>query len=339
MLARSALRRSGREQDRHLGWVATARASRPSAVSSGTGFVGHALGERDVARRRRPRSSRAAARAAARGCRARNAGSGGRQIGDRPIGALGGRLAGGDEPPQRAQNLHVDEVRRVQREPMVGEMLADDRRPRAGRGSSSVSALASTTSISAGRARRRSARRRAARRRTRGSDPRQHLLGDGLSARRGRSLRIRSDSVRPSRAARAFSDRWSSSGTLRIWIIFMCCSMFACDGMHSRACTDSAAELLDHLVEHRQRRPPLDPRARGAKRLRVEQADLAARAKAALSSSAVMTSARSISVRDGDVTGMPSTVVTSSGCSGGPRWTSTPGIETAVRGSSAESGT
>jgi hypothetical protein len=46
--------------------------------------------------------------------------------------------------------------------------------------------------------------------------------GDGLSANRGRSLRIRSDSVRPSRAARAFKDRCSSSETLRIRIIFMC---------------------------------------------------------------------------------------------------------------------
>jgi hypothetical protein len=48
-----------------------------------------------------------------------------------------------------------------------------------------------------------------------------------------------------------------------------------------------------------------------------------------------MTSGRSIRVRDGVVVGMPSTVVTSSGCSGGLRWISTPGIGVSSRGSSA----
>jgi hypothetical protein len=43
-------------------------------------------------------------------------------------------------------------------------------------------------------------------------------------------------------------------------------------------------------------------------------------------------------VREGDVTGMPLCVVTSSGCSGGPRWITTPGIEVSMRGSSADPG-
>src|SRR4051794_35388538 len=48
-----------------------------------------------------------------------------------------------------------------------------------------------------------------------------------------------------------------------------------------------------------------------------------------------MNSAQSISVREGDVTGMPLWVVTSSGWSDGTRWISMPGIAPASRGSSA----
>src|SRR3954451_11779055 len=51
-----------------------------------------------------------------------------------------------------------------------------------------------------------------------------------------------------------------------------------------------------------------------------------------------MNSAQSISVREGDVTGMPLWVVTSSGWSDGTRWISMPGIAPASRGSSARPG-
>ena len=57
-----------------------------------------------------------------------------------------------------------------------------------------------------------------------------------------------------------------------------------------------------------------------------------ARANVALSSARVKHSAQSIKVRDGAVTGMPWSVVTSSGWSGGPRWIATPGNEVASRG-------
>src|SRR3954463_1248064 len=98
--------------------------------------------------------------------------------------------------------------------------------------------------------------------------------GDGLLANRGRSLRIRSESVLPSSAARAFRARCRSSGTLWIWIIFM--RRTGSHVMHmpsDNAC--SAAELGDHPVEHRQRWAPFDTVASRMKRLSVEQAELA----------------------------------------------------------------
>jgi hypothetical protein len=50
----------------------------------------------------------------------------------------------------------------------------------------------------------------------------------------------------------------------------------------------------------------------------IEQALPPGAGEAARNSVTVMNSAQSINVREGDVTGMPLSVVTSSGCSGGP---------------------
>ena len=48
------------------------------------------------------------------------------QIGDRLPRPFGACLAGCDEPPQRAQHPHVDEMRCMQCESMAGEVLAHD---------------------------------------------------------------------------------------------------------------------------------------------------------------------------------------------------------------------
>src|SRR4051812_14674541 len=101
----------------------------------------------------------------------------------------------------------------------------------------------------------------------------------------------------------------------------------------------STVELVDHLVEHRERRAPFDPGACCADRLGVEQADLLCPSKRRPELGCGH-ELRTVDQRsDGDVIGMPSSVVTSSGCNGGPRWIATPGMDAAVRGSSPDPAT
>jgi hypothetical protein len=77
----------------------------------------------------------------------------------------------------------------------------------------------------------------------------------------------------------------------------------------------SARELFDHLVEHLQRRAPFDADSGSANGVDVEHALRSAFAKTSRSSSFVITSAQSTSVRATLVQGMPLTTATSSGCS------------------------
>jgi hypothetical protein len=101
----------------------------------------------------------------------------------------------------------------------------------------------------------------------------------------------------------------------------------------------SAAKLGDDLVEHLQRRPPLDSRPRRAERLGIEQADFARAGEAG----SQFVGGHDLGQVDQSARGrghrMPSTVVTSSGRSGGPRWMTTPGMRSSMPsvGTDAES--
>jgi hypothetical protein len=130
-------------------------------------------------------------------------------------------LSARDPPPQDLGHLEIDQVRSVQRfvgrgdalgdaGPLVrGEKKLQDRRGIEDDHRRLRSARTASAGAGRGRAGARFARRRS-------SSPRV-----GRSSERRSSISRYSDTDIPARAARAFSSRWSSSGTLRIWTIGM----------------------------------------------------------------------------------------------------------------------
>jgi hypothetical protein len=101
----------------------------------------------------------------------------------------------------------------------------------------------------------------------------------------------------------------------------------------------SAAELVDHFIEHRERRRH-STRARAAPSASGSSRPITrARAKTSRSSRAVLTSGAVDQPARGDVTGMPSWIVTPYGCSGGVQWIATRDTDVSRRASSVDRGT